>query len=210
MRQHRVFYGSSYDRGLEHLLKMWPSVKEKFPDATLDIAYGWNLFDKAYRDNPERMNWKQRMQEMMQADGVTEHGRLGKQDLSLLRKSCGIWAYPTHFAEINCITALEAQYDGLIPVVINYAALAETVGSGAKIHGDIFNRQIRQQYLEKLLQVMSWDKQKVRREREQAKNFAKSFSWDKVAREWASLFDKKRKKGKSALRKKNRSYLATK
>lgn len=210
MRQHRLFYGSSYDRGLEHLLKLWPTVKEKFPDATLDIAYGWDLFDKAYKDNPERMNWKQRMQKLMSADGITDHGRLGKKDLSLLRKSCGIWAYPTHFTEINCITALEAQYDGLIPVVINYAALEETVQSGVKVDGDIFSRQVREQYLEQLLEVMGWSKERVEQERKKAREFAKNFSWEGIAGQWVRVFKTKTKKGKNAIRKKTRSYLETK
>jgi len=39
--KHWVIYTSSYDRGLEHLLKMWPDVKKAVPDAELHIFYGW-------------------------------------------------------------------------------------------------------------------------------------------------------------------------
>jgi hypothetical protein len=50
----KVFWGSSYDRGLEHLLKMWDRVIDEFPDTTLDVCYGWDLFDRAFSNNPAR------------------------------------------------------------------------------------------------------------------------------------------------------------
>ena len=58
---HRVIYTSSYDRGLEHLLKMWPDVKKSVPDAELHIFYGWQLFDRFYQNNPSSMSWKNKM-----------------------------------------------------------------------------------------------------------------------------------------------------
>lgn len=45
-------YCSSYDRGLEHLLKMWPEVKKQVPEAELHVFYGWQLFEKFYHNNP--------------------------------------------------------------------------------------------------------------------------------------------------------------
>jgi len=102
MRQHKLFWGSSYDRGLNHLLKMWPAIKEKYPDASLEVCYGWDLFVNRYANNPERMAWKEGVDKMMKADGITHHGRVGKRELDEITKKCGIWAYPTDFDEINC------------------------------------------------------------------------------------------------------------
>ena len=62
MRQHKIFYGSSYDRGLMHLLLMWKEIKKEIPDATLEIYYGWKLFQSFYANNPERMKWKANME----------------------------------------------------------------------------------------------------------------------------------------------------
>ena len=46
MRNNKLcIYGSSYDRGLEHLLKLWPDVIKEVPNAQLRIFYGWILFD---------------------------------------------------------------------------------------------------------------------------------------------------------------------
>jgi hypothetical protein len=79
---------------------MWKDIKKEIPDATLDIYYGWKLFQSFYANNPERMKWKANMEKLMQQDGITEHGRVSKSELIKAQKECGIWAYPTHF----CVT----------------------------------------------------------------------------------------------------------
>jgi len=139
--KHKLFYGSSYDRGLDILLGMWPRIIEDYPDTELHVCYGWNLFDVAFANNPERMAWKDRMNELMKQKGITHHGRLGKKELKKVRENCTIWAYPTYFAEINCITALDCQSDGVVPVTMDDFALSETVGSGIKVKGDIYDKE---------------------------------------------------------------------
>jgi len=186
MRQHRLWYQSSYDRGVDVILKLWPKIKAKFPDATLDIAYGWNLFDGAFSNNPERMGWKKRVQELMKQDGITEHGRLGKTELTKLRKECGVWVYPTYFTEIHCIGALEAQKDGLVPVVVNLAALDETVGSGIKVDGDIYDPDVKEKWLEGLFKVMG-DEKFWKEESKKGIEFAQSHTWLNVATQWSKI-----------------------
>lgn len=187
MIQHKLWYQSSYDRGLEHLLKMWPEIKKRVPDAELGIAYGWNLFEKVYRTNPERMAWKDKMDKLMQAEGITHYGRIGQEKLRQTRREHGVWVYPSHFQEINCIGALEAQSDGLVPVVTNFAALKETVGSGVKVEGDIYLKETREKFLEELVSLMN-DPKRWEAESKKAVEFAQSYSWDLVALEWSKEF----------------------
>lgn len=187
MRHQKLFYGSSYDRGLQHLLNMWADIKKAVPEATLDICYGWNLFDTVYNNNPERMAWKKKMEDLMSQDGITHHGRVGKDELKNIRESCGIWAYPCHFEEINCISALESQFDGLVPVVINYAALKETVGAGIKIDGDIFLFDIRDKYKQELISLML-DLPRWEKESKKAHEFASSYGWHDIAKAWEKHF----------------------
>jgi len=179
----RLFYGSSYDRGLDILLKLWPRILEKYPSATLQVCYGWDIFDRAFADNPERQAWKRKINDLMKQKGITHHGRLGKDELKKVRKSCHIWAYPTYFPEISCITALECQYDGVVPCVINYAALKETVQSGLKVDGDIYDRQTQDKWLEALFRLMS-DNNLWEKERKKGIEFAKKFGWDNIANQW--------------------------
>ena len=133
-RKHSVGYFSSYNRGLECLLDMWPSIRKEVPDATLDIYYGWDVFDKVA--NTEQKQWKAKMLiklGRLKKDGVTEHGRVSHEELAKRMGEIAVWAYPTEFTEIHCITALKAQEAGCIPVTTNVAALDETVQSGIKL-----------------------------------------------------------------------------
>ena len=189
MRQHKLFWGSSYDRGLDVLLFMWPEVKKRYPEATLDIAYGWGLFDVGNRTNPERMAWKAKVEQMMAQEGITHHGRVGKDKLAKIRGKCGIWAYPTYFHEINCITALDAQRDGLVPVAMRLGALNETVGSGILVDGDIHDYEVQEQFKDKLIELMG-DEEQWNKESKKAQKFAKGYSWKNIAGKWSELFEK--------------------
>lgn len=127
---HSVGYFSSYDRGLECLLDMWPEIRKRSPLATLDIYYGWNSFDSVVRGNTEKQAWKAKMLmklNRLKDHGVTEYGRVSHEDLAVAMAGIKVWAYPTEFTEIHCITALKAQEAGCIPVTTGVAALAETV-----------------------------------------------------------------------------------
>lgn len=183
MKRLNLFYGSSYDRGLDMLLYIWGSILEKYPDAKLHIAYGWDGFVNRFKNNPERMQWKNEIDLLMQQEGVIHYGRVGKKELEKIRNECGIWAYPTYFHEINCITALEAQNEGLVPVTMDLAALSETVGSGFKIKGDIRQKDTLEEYLNTLLKVMG-DKKLWKEESKKAIKFAKKFKVQKLAPKW--------------------------
>jgi glycosyltransferase involved in cell wall biosynthesis len=171
------------------LLYMWPDIRKEYPDAELHICYGWKLFDMLAKTNPERRQWKASVEIMMQHPGVTDHGRLGKEELSVVRKSCGIWAYPTYFTEINCITALECQRDGVVPVTIDLAALQETVGAGVRVKGNIKDPKVMKTYLKELLDMMG-DEKKWKKESIKGQRFTNKYGWETIAREWTKEFDK--------------------
>lgn len=186
-RIHKVFWGSSYDRGLDILLFMWQEIIEKYPDAELHITYGWDMFDALRGGNPERLQWKHNVEMMMNQKGVIHHGKVGKQKLKEIRKECGIWAYPTYFQEINCITALETQADGLVPVVIDDFALKETVGSGIKIKGDITKLEVQEKFKEELISLMG-DQNRWEVESKKAIEFIRDYDWSKIADRWVDYF----------------------
>jgi GT2 family glycosyltransferase len=190
MKNHKLIYTSSYDRGLEWLLQMWPEIKKKYPDATLEICYGWNTFDVLLANNPERQSWKVQMISAMKQDGIKDHGRIGKEELKKLRQECGILAYPSHFFEIFCISAVEAALDGVVPVVTSLGALPETVQSGVVVDGDIRDESTRTKYLEELLSLMG-DETRRKKLAKEGMEFAKQFSWTFIAQKWNDEFQKK-------------------
>lgn len=131
---HRIIYMSSHVRGLQLIYEVWPEVKAEVPDAKLDIYYGWGSYDAVNRNNPERMEWKDKMIAWAEKlEDVTDHGKVGQQTIVEETMKSGVWAYPCPFPEISCISAMKAQAGGAIPVSSNFAALEETVQWGTKI-----------------------------------------------------------------------------
>lgn len=185
-KRHKLFWGSSYDRGLDVLLFMWQDIMKACPDAELHITYGWDMFDKVAHTNPERMKWKDNVNQLMTQAGVFHHGRVGKDKLAAIRKQCGIWAYPTYFNEINCITALECQADGVVPVTVRLGALSETVKSGVLIEGDIKEPETVDKFTKELISLMEDDK-RWRKESIKAKKAAKKYQWNQIAGKWDAI-----------------------
>ncbi len=201
--RHQVVYTSSYDRGLEHLLDIWPDVIAEIPDARLLVAYGWDLFDKIQGGNKERMAWKDKMVEKMAHPSINEVGRLSHKDVARLMKSSDVFAYPCHFAEIFCIAAAKAQMAGAIPVVTTSdSCLRETVGIGLQVSGTLdpakqlepgaaTPAEVLAKYKEELIKFLKNDD--LRSDvREQAMRHAReTFDWTKVADRWIEEFSSK-------------------
>jgi 2-polyprenyl-3-methyl-5-hydroxy-6-metoxy-1,4-benzoquinol methylase/glycosyltransferase involved in cell wall biosynthesis len=136
---HRYFYSSSYDRGLEELLEIWPKIKEAIPDAELHVAYGTEVAEMIYSQtgNYDKLNHLYRLVNKMQAlPGVVHYKRLGQKELSDIQLSCEAWLYPPQpnhpngdggFNETYAITAQEAQAARCMVVSRKNGALPETI-----------------------------------------------------------------------------------
>lgn len=190
IRQHVLGYFSSPDRGIQYALKMWPQIKEKYPDAEFHIFYGFSLFLKAYANNPERMKWYEKVMELCKQDGITYHGKVGQDVLDDWMKKIGVMFYPTDFEETNCIVALSSQHNGCVPCTMNKAGLKDTVGSGILINGDIWDPEVRAEYLKQLLDLMGNEKQWLE-EQKKGIEFAKDYSREKIASKWVTIFNEK-------------------
>ena len=118
-------YGSNYGRGLSVLTSIWGNIKREFPDATLDIYYGWQHWG-ALSTEEEKFLRKQ----IEALPDVREHGCVGHEELNRAYEAASFWTYPCTKPETFCITALRAQLAGAIPVICKNSALAETVRYG--------------------------------------------------------------------------------
>jgi len=182
----RIIYTSSYDRGLLHLLEMWPDIRKEVPDAELHVFYGWQLFEQFYKDNPASMKWKEKMDNLMKQEGITDHGRVPQPELKKEIEKSGIWAYPTHFGEINCISAIKAQAYGCEPVVVAYAALQETVQFGRKVEGDIYDQETKDAFKKELIEALKTPMAETKR-KEMMDWANKKYGWVNVAKEWTEV-----------------------
>jgi glycosyltransferase involved in cell wall biosynthesis len=167
---------------------MWPDIKKEIPDAELHVFYGWKLFHQFYHDNPERMEWMNKMNKLMEQSGITHHGRVCQTEMEEWCKKCGIWAYSTSFYEINCISAIKAQAWGAVPVVINFAALKETVQFGKKVDGDIWDKETREEYKQALIEALKNDKWQEEQRTKMIPWAKGKYGWDKIAQQWDNEF----------------------
>lgn len=187
-RKHSVGYYSSYDRGLPTLLLIWPKVREAVPDATLDIYYGWDTFDMFHKQNPVQMKWKWqviRMLHDLKDQGVKEHGRVSHKELANAMKEIEVWAYPTEFPEIHCITAVKAGASGQIPVTSGYAALQESVLEPQKDYGHSMSAdpKLMDEFTQRLITALKEGRSDEERQAK-AKEYIEKYNWGKVAKQW--------------------------
>lgn len=128
---HRFFYSSSPDRALIPLLKMWPAILKLYPDATLDIFYGWEGASKLAHITPDWAVMYKPLRDQYEAlghqTGVRSHGRVNHSVLAFEMARSAAWLYPVlSFGETGCATAFEAMAAGAVPVTVPLAGLAET------------------------------------------------------------------------------------
>jgi glycosyltransferase involved in cell wall biosynthesis len=189
---YRVFYGSSHTRGLQYLYDIWPQVKKAVPQATLDVYYGRYSYDKINRGNPERIKWMDNMMATAsRLEGVTDHGKVGQDELVKIMMGSGVWGYPCPFPEIFAITAVKVQAAGCIPVSTDFAALNETVQFGTKIHipnDGLVGRaddKFLKEYTELLIKTL---KESPKFDRAPMMRWARTLSWQKIAEQWSMEF----------------------
>lgn len=181
---HRIIYMSANERGLRILLDIWPDIKKAVPDATLHPYYGWESFDAVNRDNPERMAWKATMvARMRELEGVSQSVRLGHDDLVKEMFKSGVWAYPSFFPEVNCITAQKAMAAGCWPVTSDFAALKDLIPSADQVPMNSFGPEDIERYKKRLIGCLKHPLPDSNRQ-EMMKWARQTFDWKNTATQW--------------------------
>lgn len=118
-------YSSSPDRGLHHLLKLWPQIQDLVmshfeTECHLHICYGVENFVAHSRwSHREDANRALAIEEGLKHTGVIYHGKIGQDALSALMLNCDLMLYPADTmspTETGCISIVEALAAGC-PVV---------------------------------------------------------------------------------------------
>jgi len=197
----RAIYASCPARGLQQVLRMWPSIRRAVPTAKLDIYHGFTpVYDGMAQVYPGLNQIRNDVLRLIdeaeqRGDGVRFHGMVGHKRLAEGFSAAGVWVYPTDTAETSCITAMKALAMGCLPVTSGYAALAETLGGRdfGPVHPTkpigasrwrlwMFRRRViwamtkggGPELMAKRLEFAAWARQQ--------------YSWKAVARDWMALF----------------------
>jgi len=196
--QYLMVNTSSPDRSMDVLPKLFKEVKKHVPQARCKWAYGFDVFDKVHCDNAPMMKWKEDTLKAMEEAGIENMGRLTQKDCAKLYLEANILAYPTEFAEIDCITVKKAQACGAIPVTTDFGALEESVQFGMKIH----SKKTKDDWCKPFQFHFGIDGEKEQKEwvdavveqlkkpigdRSEMKEWSKKFSWGLISSKWIDI-----------------------
>lgn len=152
-RAKRLIYSSSPLRGLNYLPEIFLELKTRHDELELYV------FSSTTTYRPE---WPPVTSNAY--DGEVLRKLPGCHLLESIPQKClarefmksSILAYPTNFEESSCITAMEAQAGGCVPVTTALAALPETVGDGGVlIEGKAGTRTYFENYVEACHRLLS-------------------------------------------------------
>jgi glycosyltransferase involved in cell wall biosynthesis len=197
----RLIYSSSPDRGLDTMLSLWPMIKGRYPEIELHVYYGWEIIDRIIEISKSRgvnaihlSEFKNRCIQQVnllggEDGGIFLHGRVNQDFLAEEMMNSLIWSFPTNFMETFCITAIEMQAAGVVPVTSDLAALSENIHPDYyKITGWPNNASYQRDWLQLLAHSIE-NKEYREKVRPRAREFAEQFTWDKSYTAWNDLIN---------------------
>ncbi|MGH7487567.1 MAG: glycosyltransferase family 4 protein, partial [bacterium] len=122
-----LVYTSSPNRGLDVLLRAFPTIRMVIPDATLRIFSSMRI----YQMSPEEDPFQDLYRHAGAMDGVEYVGPVGQAQLAQELSGAAALAYPSTVPESACIVALEAMAMGAAVITTRLGALPETTNGFA-------------------------------------------------------------------------------
>ena len=184
----RLMYASSPDRGLIHLLDVFRRAKENVPELELHVYYGFDNMDKVIATGNKTAEHAKRVKDAivqgMDQPGVIGHGRMGQRDLLTEWLKSGIWCHPTDFAETSCITCMDAQACGAIPVTNPVWAVRDNVQHGVFVSGDVNSPLVKAHYTLELISLAKDTERQEEIRREMMPWARERFGWEKFVDQW--------------------------
>lgn len=185
---------SSPDRCMDVLPKLFKEVKKKVPQARLMWAYGWDGFKNSNMYDLKKIKWMEDTKKEMAEAGIEDLGRLPQHEVAELYQRASFYAYPTEFAEIDCISIKKAQTAGCYVIGTDFGAVGENLLFGKAVHSDKTKDTWSKPYqyhfgLEGEKQKKAWVTACVKALQSKVPKKHPSFpTWEQTAKEWEKLF----------------------
>jgi len=193
---HRLIWASSWDRGLDNVLYLWPFLKEKVPDLELALFYGvfnWKETCKQKNDI-EGLKKIAELEKGVQQPGITVYGRVPQNQLAVEYKKSGLLFCPNWFSETFFIGGIESQRAGC-PVIANkYAGLITTLGDSALLIGNgdpwyPYSKDGREAFFNAAVELLT-NREKWNEWSRKGLENSEKYSWAKLADRWEVEFKK--------------------
>jgi glycosyltransferase involved in cell wall biosynthesis len=149
---------SSPDRSWPVLLHIWQRIKERVPQATLILGYGFANWEASAKHDPLQMDLIQRLKRQikeLEPLGVKYIGRVNQEYVAKEYLSAGAVLYPTFFTETSFIGGAECLLFGARFIGSSIAAINETIGDkGTLIPGDWTSKEYQDKFIEAAVEAL--------------------------------------------------------
>ena len=193
-KKNSLVFSSSPNRGLDWLVANFrTAIKPAVPDAELHIYYGfdtWETMAKQRGDAGELAEierYKQLLPPLgTDAGGIFNHGKRPQSEVAAAYAQAKVWPYLTQFPETSCITAMEAQAAGCVPVCSKFAALAETVKHGIFLDNE--DPKVAQTFVDEVIRMLKNDVARDAIAQTGRAYALANLSWAALAKDWSEMF----------------------
>lgn len=196
--QYLMVNTSSPDRSMDVLPELFARVKERVPQARLKWVYGFDNFKVWFEKEPDKIAWMDERLKKMEEVGIENLGRVTQKETAKLLLEANVFAYPSEFAEIDCISVKKAQACGALPIVTDFGALDESTQFGVKVHSNktkddwspafkftfgLEDKKAQDEWVDAVVLAL----QTPIEDRSAMREWTEKFRWETISKQWCGI-----------------------
>jgi len=185
----KIIHTSSPDRGLLPSLHVFKRVREYINNVEFYSAYGFDNMRKRIKEIADQADEIEK--KLNDTPGVTWGSRQPQEALYRHFLSSSHYLYITDFPETSCISCMEAQCMGAIPISSSLWALGDYVQWGKMIHGTVEHSftltQAAMALTEQIAKQLEFPDEVEQYRQDMMKWAREMFSWDRIAEQYHHL-----------------------
>jgi glycosyltransferase involved in cell wall biosynthesis len=190
----RMVWSSAPDRGLYHLLRWWPTLKQEFPELSLRVFYDLekNLGPWAWTMQLHA-EWYHLCREGVLQPGIQYMGPINQTLLARYQKEAELFVYPCDPSaptETFCITALENAAAG-VPMILSTADCLQEIYGGKRDGAWFLPVPIMDTEWITAFRELYQNKDMLHQNDENARKIAETFTWKRIAEAWFAFLNKR-------------------
>ena len=178
-----ILYSLPPDRGMLPLLEIFAKASPRLQDAELHLYSRSTIYGAS--DEEDLRLYGGVYELAQQIPGVKHFDPVRQEELARAMERASIYAYPTSTEETFCISILEAQAAGTIPISSVCGAIPERITPGVDgflIPGDPYDEEYQRRFVDKLARLMhDADLRRTMAASARAKAHSAEYTYDAVA-----------------------------
>ncbi len=185
----RCAYSSTPFRGLDILLKMFPMMRQRTPELSLDVFSSMKVYGWTSDADQQAFGW---IYQAAEQPGITWHGSVAQPLLLDHLSRTGLFLYPNTFAETSCMAAIEGQASGCVVITSARAALNETVENGKTgicIKGEPASTEYQRDFTSTVAGLLASPSRLAELSHAARERAFRAYTWAAIAAEWTAIFE---------------------